>query len=50
MAIENDVYIVKLLWELRRAGRSTVLRYRDESLSGEALLALIFRMREFCAI
>jgi fatty-acyl-CoA synthase len=43
MAIENDVYIVKLLRELRRAGRSTVLRYRDESLSGEALLALIFQ-------
>ena len=43
MAIENDVYIVKLLCELRRAGRSTVLRYRDESLSGEALLALIFQ-------
>jgi fatty-acyl-CoA synthase len=43
MAIESDVYIVKLLRELRRAGRSTVLRYRDESLSGEALLALIFQ-------
>ena len=43
MAIENDVYIVKLLCELRRAGRSTVLRYRDESRSGEALLALIFQ-------
>ena len=42
MAIENGVYIVKLLCELRRAGSSTVLRYRDESLSGEALLALIF--------
>jgi fatty-acyl-CoA synthase len=43
VAIENDVYIVKLLCALRRAGRSTVLRYRDESLSGEALLALIFQ-------
>jgi fatty-acyl-CoA synthase len=43
MATENDVYIVKLLRELRRAGRATVLRYRDESLAGEALLALIFR-------
>jgi acyl-CoA synthetase (AMP-forming)/AMP-acid ligase II len=43
VAIEHDVYIVKLLRELRRAGRSTVLRYRDESLSGEALIALIFQ-------
>jgi fatty-acyl-CoA synthase len=43
MAIENDVYIGKLLRELRRAGRSTVLRYRDESISGEALLTLIFQ-------
>jgi fatty-acyl-CoA synthase len=43
VAIENNVYIGKLLRELRRAGRSTVLRYRDESLSGEVLLALIFR-------
>jgi fatty-acyl-CoA synthase len=43
VAIENDVYIVKLLRELRRAGHSTVLRYRDESFSGEALLALIFQ-------
>ena len=43
MAIENDVYMVKLLRELRRAGGSTVLRYRDESLFGEALLALIFQ-------
>jgi fatty-acyl-CoA synthase len=43
VANENDVYIVKLLCELRRAGRSTVVRYRDESLSGEALLALIFQ-------
>jgi fatty-acyl-CoA synthase len=43
MAIENDIYIVRLLRELRRAGRSTVLRYRDESFSGEALLALIFQ-------
>lgn len=43
MAIENNVYIEKLLRELRRAGRSTVLCYRDESLSGEALLALIYR-------
>lgn len=43
MAIENDVYIVKLLRELRRAGGSTVLRYRGESLFGEALLALIFQ-------
>jgi len=41
MAIENDVCIVRLLQELRRAGRSSVLRYRDESLSGEALFALI---------
>src|SRR6202021_3068840 len=43
VAIDHDVYIVKLLRELRRAGRSTVLCYRDESLSGEALLALIFQ-------
>jgi fatty-acyl-CoA synthase len=45
VAIENNVYvyIAKLLRELRRAGRSAVLRYGDESLSGEALLALIFR-------
>jgi acyl-CoA synthetase (AMP-forming)/AMP-acid ligase II len=43
VAIENNIYIAKLLRELRRSGRSTVLRYRDESLSGEALLALIFR-------
>jgi fatty-acyl-CoA synthase len=43
MAIVNDVYIVKLLRELRRVGRSTVLRYRDENLSGEALLTLIFQ-------
>ena len=43
MAIENNVYIAKLLRELRRSGRSTVLHYRDESFSGEALLALIFR-------
>ena len=43
MAIENSIYIAKLLGELRRAERSTVLRYRDESFSGEALLILIFR-------
>jgi fatty-acyl-CoA synthase len=43
MAIDNDVYIVKLLRGLRRAGCSTVLRYRDQSLSGKALLALIFQ-------
>jgi len=43
VAIEHDVYIVRLLRELRRAGRSTVLCYRDESLSGKALLALIFQ-------
>jgi fatty-acyl-CoA synthase len=43
VAIENDIYIAKLLRALRRAGRSAVLRYRDESLSGEVLLALIFR-------
>jgi len=43
VVIENHVYIVKLLRELRRAGRSTVVRYRDESLSGEALIALIFQ-------
>ena len=43
MAIENDIYIAKLLRELRRAERSTVLRYRDQSFSGEALLTLIFR-------
>jgi fatty-acyl-CoA synthase len=43
VTIEDTVYIAKLLRELRRAGRATVLRYRDESLSGEALLALIFR-------
>jgi hypothetical protein len=43
MAIENDVYIVKLLRELRRAGRSTVLRYRDESLSGEVLCSVCSR-------
>jgi fatty-acyl-CoA synthase len=43
VASENNVYIAKLLRELRSAGRSTVLRYRDENLSGEALLALIFR-------
>jgi fatty-acyl-CoA synthase len=43
VAIENNVYIAKLLRELRRSGRSTVLHYRDESFSGEALLALIFR-------
>jgi fatty-acyl-CoA synthase len=43
VAIENDRYIAKLLRVLRRAGRSTVIRYRDESLSGEALLALIFQ-------
>jgi fatty-acyl-CoA synthase len=40
---ENDLYIAKLLRALRRAGRSTVLRYQDESFSGEALLTLIFR-------
>jgi fatty-acyl-CoA synthase len=43
VAIKNDIYIGKLLRELRRAERSTVLRYRDESLSGEALLNLIFQ-------
>jgi fatty-acyl-CoA synthase len=43
VAIENNVYIGKLLRKLRRAERSTVLRYRDESLSGEALLTLIFQ-------
>lgn len=43
MASENDLYIAKLLRALRRAGRSTVLRYQDESFSGETLLALIFR-------
>ena len=40
---ENDLYIAKLLLALRRAERSTVLRYRDESFSGEALLTLICR-------
>jgi fatty-acyl-CoA synthase len=43
MASENDLYIAKLLRALRRAERSTVLRYGDESFSGEALLTLIFR-------
>jgi fatty-acyl-CoA synthase len=41
MATENDVYVGRLLRELRRAGRATALRYRDQSLSGETLLALI---------
>jgi fatty-acyl-CoA synthase len=43
VAIENNVYIAKLIGALRRAERSIVLRYRDESFSGEALLTLIFR-------
>jgi fatty-acyl-CoA synthase len=43
VAIENNVYIRKLLQELRRAEYSTVLRYRDQSLTGEALLTLIFQ-------
>jgi fatty-acyl-CoA synthase len=43
VAIENNVYIAKLLLALRHAEHSTVLRYRDESFSGEALLTLIFR-------
>jgi fatty-acyl-CoA synthase len=43
VATENDVYVGRLLRELRRAERATVLRYRDQSLSGEALLALIFQ-------
>jgi fatty-acyl-CoA synthase len=43
VAIENSVYIAKLLGALRRAERSTVLRYRDQGFSGEALLSLIFR-------
>jgi fatty-acyl-CoA synthase len=43
MATENDVYVGRLLRELGRAGRATALRYRDQSLSGEALLALIFQ-------
>jgi fatty-acyl-CoA synthase len=43
VASENNLYIAKLLRALRRAGRSTVLRYQDESFSGEALLTLIFR-------
>ena len=43
MATENDVYVGRLLRELRHAGRATALRYRDQSLSGEALLALIFQ-------
>jgi fatty-acyl-CoA synthase len=41
--VEEKTYIRRLLQELERAGRSTVLRYRDEHLSGEALLALIFQ-------
>jgi fatty-acyl-CoA synthase len=43
VASENNVYIAKLLRALRRAERSVVLRYRDESFSGEALLTLIIR-------
>jgi fatty-acyl-CoA synthase len=40
---QDQIYISKLLGQLRRAGRSTVLRYEDESLSGEALRARIFQ-------
>jgi fatty-acyl-CoA synthase len=41
--VQDDIYISKLLEQLRRAGRSTVLRYEDEVLSGEALRARIFQ-------
>jgi fatty-acyl-CoA synthase len=41
--VQGDIYISKLLEQLRRAGRSTVLRYEDEVLSGEALRSRIFQ-------
>jgi len=40
---EDQIYIRKLLRELQRAEHATVLRCRDESVSGEALRALIFQ-------
>jgi fatty-acyl-CoA synthase len=43
MISEDQIYIHKLLRVLRRAERSMVLRYRDQSLSGETLGALIFQ-------
>ena len=43
MAHEDQVYIHKLLRELQRAEHATVLRCRDENISGEALRALVFQ-------
>jgi fatty-acyl-CoA synthase len=43
MIVENSIYIHRLLRVLKRASRSTVVRYRDQDITGEALLASIFR-------
>jgi fatty-acyl-CoA synthase len=43
VAHDDQIYIHKLLRELQRAEQATVLRYRDESVSGEAFRALIFQ-------
>jgi fatty-acyl-CoA synthase len=43
VAHKDQIYIHKLLRELQRAEHATVLRCRDESVSGEALRALIFQ-------
>jgi fatty-acyl-CoA synthase len=41
--VEEKIYIGRLLQALQRAGRSAVLRYRDEHFSGDALRALVFQ-------
>jgi fatty-acyl-CoA synthase len=43
MPIEDQIYIHRLLGQLQRAGRSTVLRYRDDDISGDTLRTWIFR-------
>ena len=43
MAHDDQTYIHKLLRELQLAGRSVVLRHRDQQFSGEAFQALVFQ-------